>query len=52
MAGLPTLRSKLRALVDQPTGLEDIQVDHLATSQRLESWEAVQIPERLRFLLA
>jgi multidrug efflux pump subunit AcrA (membrane-fusion protein) len=49
MAGLPTLRSKLRALVDQPTGLEDIQVDHLATSQRLESWEAVQIPERLRF---
>src|SRR5687768_4375183 len=46
---LPSLRSNIRSLVDQPTGLEDIHVDHLATSQRLQSWEAVQIPDRLRF---
>src|SRR3989454_9240079 len=36
-------------LVDQPTGLDDIQVDHLAASTRLQSWQAVQIPDRLRF---
>jgi multidrug efflux pump subunit AcrA (membrane-fusion protein) len=49
MDRLPSLRSKLRSLVDQPTGLEDIEVDHLATSRQLQSWEAVQIPDRLRF---
>ena len=49
MEHLPSVRSRLRALVDQPTGLADIEVDHLATSQRLQSWEAVQIPNRLRF---
>ena len=46
---LPSVRSKIRALVDQPTGLADIEVDHLATSQQLQSWETVQIPDRLRF---
>ena len=49
MEHLPSVRSRLRALVDQPTGLADIEVDRLATSQRLQSWEAVQIPNRLRF---
>jgi multidrug efflux pump subunit AcrA (membrane-fusion protein) len=46
---LPSVRSKIRALVDQPTGLADIEVDHLATSQQLQSWETVQIPDGLRF---
>jgi multidrug efflux pump subunit AcrA (membrane-fusion protein) len=46
---LPSVRSKIRALVDQPTGLSDIEIDHLATSQQLQSWETVQIPDRLRF---
>ncbi|MDQ6733206.1 MAG: HlyD family secretion protein [Nitrospirota bacterium] len=49
MERLPSVRSKIRALVDQPTGLADIEVDHLATSQHLQSWETVQIPDRLRF---
>jgi multidrug efflux pump subunit AcrA (membrane-fusion protein) len=37
------------ALVDQPTGLDDIQIDNLAASTQLQSWQAVQIPDRLRF---
>ncbi|MGH2619552.1 MAG: HlyD family secretion protein, partial [Anaerolineales bacterium] len=44
-----TLKARMLALVDQPTGLDDIQVDHLAASIRLQSWEAVQIPDRLHF---
>ena len=44
-----TLKGRMLALVDQPTGLDDIQVDNLAASTRLQSWEAVQIPDRLRF---
>jgi multidrug efflux pump subunit AcrA (membrane-fusion protein) len=36
-------------LVDQPTGLDDIQIDNLAASTQLQSWQAVQIPDRLRF---
>ncbi|MGH7167169.1 MAG: HlyD family secretion protein [Nitrospiraceae bacterium] len=44
-----TLKGRMLALVDQPTGLDDIQVDRLAASIRLQSWEAVQIPDRLRF---
>lgn len=46
---LPSLRNTIRSVVEQPTGLEDIHVDHLATSQHLQSWESVQIPDRLRF---
>jgi len=46
---LPSVRNKIRALVEQPTGLADIEIDHLATSQQLQSWETVQIPDRLRF---
>ena len=49
MERLPALRSKLRSLVTQPTGLEEIQIDDLATSTKLRSWEAVQIPDRLKF---
>ena len=49
MERLPSVRSKIRALVDQPTGLADIEIDHLAISQQLQSWETVQIPDRLRF---
>lgn len=36
-------------MVDQPTGLDELVVDDLAVSTKLRSWEAVQIPERLRF---
>lgn len=43
------LKSKFKALVNQPTGLDEIAVDDLATSSKLQSWEAVQIPDRLRF---
>ncbi|MGH7205239.1 MAG: HlyD family secretion protein [Nitrospiraceae bacterium] len=44
-----SLKGRVKSLVEQPTGLDDIQVDNLATSAELQSWEAVQIPERLRF---
>ena len=44
-----TLKGRMLGLVDQATGLDDIQVDNLAASARLQSWQAVQIPERLRF---
>src|SRR5574341_297855 len=43
------LRNKVRSLVKQDTGLEEIAVDDLATSNKLQAWEAVEIPERLRF---
>src|SRR5512145_2901492 len=43
------LRTKVRSLVDRPSGLDEIAVDDLATSTNLQSWEAVQIPDRLRF---
>jgi multidrug efflux pump subunit AcrA (membrane-fusion protein) len=49
MERLPALRSKLRSLVNQPSGLEEIQIDDLATSTKLRSWQAVQIPDRLKF---
>ncbi|MEW6543183.1 MAG: biotin/lipoyl-binding protein [Nitrospirota bacterium] len=44
-----SIKGRIHSLVSQPTGLEDIEVDDLAASARLQSWEAVQIPERLRF---
>ncbi len=43
------LKNRVRSLVNQQTGLDEIAVDDLATSRKLQSWEAVQIPERLRF---
>ena len=43
------LKSRIRSLVTQRTGLDEMAVDDLATSTQLQSWEAVQIPERLRF---
>ena len=43
------LRQKVRLLVQRPTGLDEIAVDDLATSSKLRAWEAVQIPERLKF---
>jgi len=43
------LKSKFHWLVDQPTGLDDLHIDDLATSNKLRSWEAVQVPDRLRF---
>lgn len=43
------LKNKVRSLVRQETGLDEISVDNLATSAKLQSWEAVQIPERLKF---
>lgn len=43
------LRGQIRSFVDQPTGLDELVVDDLAVSSKLQSWEAVQIPDRLRF---
>ena len=43
------LGNRVRALVRRDTGLDEIAIDDLATSTKLQSWEAVQIPERLRF---
>lgn len=42
------LAEQLSSLVTQPTGLDEIDIDDLATSARLRSWEAVGIPDRLR----
>jgi len=44
----PSLRDRVRSLVRQDSGLNEIAIDDLATSTKLQSWEAVQIPERLR----
>lgn len=44
-----SLKERIRSIADHPTGLDDIRVDDLVTSTKLHSWEAVQIPERLRF---
>ncbi len=35
--------------MDRPTGLDELVVDDLAVSTKLQSWAAVQIPDRLRF---
>jgi multidrug efflux pump subunit AcrA (membrane-fusion protein) len=43
-----SLKGKIRSLVDQPTGLEDIDVDNFATSAKLQAWEQVKVPEYLR----
>lgn len=42
-------RNPFRAPTTTGSGLEDVSVDDLATSTKLQSWEAVQIPERLKF---
>jgi multidrug efflux pump subunit AcrA (membrane-fusion protein) len=42
-------KNKVRSLVQQESGLDELSVDDLATSTKLRSWEAVQIPERLKF---
>ena len=41
------LKTRFRSLVTRRTGLDEMAVDDLATSTKLQSWEAVQIPERL-----
>jgi multidrug efflux pump subunit AcrA (membrane-fusion protein) len=43
------LKAKVQSFVNRPTGLDEISVDDLATSSKLQSWEAIQIPERLKF---
>jgi multidrug efflux pump subunit AcrA (membrane-fusion protein) len=43
------LKNKVRSLIRRESGLDEISVDNLATSAKLQSWEAVQIPERLKF---
>ena len=43
------LKNKVRSLIAKDSGLSDISIDDLATSSKLQSWEAVQIPERLKF---
>lgn len=50
VAGLgQSLRHKVRSLVQRRTGLDEIAIDDLAVSGKLQAWEAVQIPERLKF---
>lgn len=50
MAGIGTkLRQKVRSIVQRHSGLDEIAIDDLATSSQLQAWEAVQIPERLKF---
>jgi len=44
-----TLRHKVRSLVNRPSGLDEMAIDDLAASNKLRAWEAVQIPERLKF---
>ena len=44
-----SLGNKARELARPGTGLNDIAIDDLATSAKLRSWEAVEIPERLKF---
>lgn len=43
------LTNKIRSLTHKESGLSEIAVDDLAVSTQLQSWEAVQIPERLKF---
>lgn len=43
------LKNKVRSLIAKDSGLSEISIDDLATSSKLQSWEAVQIPERLKF---
>jgi multidrug efflux pump subunit AcrA (membrane-fusion protein) len=43
------LRDRIRSFVWGESGLDAISIDDLATSIKLQSWEEVQIPERLRF---
>jgi len=50
VAGLAQgFRDKVRSLVQRSSGLDEIAVDDLATTRSLQAWEAVQIPERLKF---
>ncbi len=42
------IRGRMKSLVDQPTGLDDIEIDDFATSTKLQAWELVCIPEYLR----
>ncbi|MDH4187594.1 MAG: biotin/lipoyl-binding protein [Nitrospira sp.] len=44
-----SVRKKVLAFVQQDIGLDGIGIDDLAMSTKLQSWEAVAIPERLRF---
>ncbi|MFO0775612.1 MAG: HlyD family efflux transporter periplasmic adaptor subunit [Nitrospiraceae bacterium] len=44
-----SVRSRVRSLVDRRSGLDELVVDDLAVSSKLQSWSAVQIPQRLRF---
>ena len=44
-----SLGNRVRSLVRRDTGLNEMAIDNLATSTKLQSWEAVQVPERLRF---
>src|SRR5512146_1189663 len=44
-----SFRQKVRSLVQHRSGLDEIAIDDIATSSKLHSWEAVQIPERLKF---
>ncbi len=46
---LSHIQHKVRSLIGRRSGLDELAVDDLAVSTKLQSWAAVQIPERLRF---
>jgi multidrug efflux pump subunit AcrA (membrane-fusion protein) len=43
-----SVKSPVKRFADYPTNLVDIQIDDLATSSQLKSWELVQVPPYLR----
>ncbi|MBI3603640.1 MAG: biotin/lipoyl-binding protein [Nitrospirae bacterium] len=43
-----SIKGKVKALVDLPTGLDDIEIDDFATSTQLRAWELARIPDYLR----
>jgi multidrug efflux pump subunit AcrA (membrane-fusion protein) len=45
---MPRLKEKMKSLMAQPAGLRHIDIDDIAVSQALASWEQVSIPQRLR----
>ena len=49
MPNLPeSVKGSIKQIAGYPTNLVDIQIDDLATSTQLKSWELVQVPSYLR----
>lgn len=43
------LRKKVRSLVQGDSGLDEISIDELLTSTKLQSWEEAQLPQKWKF---